>query len=105
MKNHLNEKRLRKVAESIFVSKISYSLQLLGKVKSKEDQPSQIDFEKIQLIQNKMARLLEKTKISEHKTTKSIVNNINMLSVNQMNAQIKLNFYCKYKSHFSFQYQ
>ena len=44
----------------------------------------------IQLIQNKLARVLNNVKLSDHKTTKSLLTNIDMPSVNQLNAQIKI---------------
>ena len=44
----------------------------------------------IQLLQNKLTRFLNGTQIKDKISTKSILNNLNMLSVNQMNAQVKL---------------
>ena len=45
----------------------------------------------IQLMQNKLLRFLNGTVISDKVNTNSILNNLNLLSVNQMNAQAKLN--------------
>ena len=42
------------------------------------------------MVQNKLARFLNNAKISDRKTTKSLLANLNMLSVNQLNGQIKL---------------
>ena len=44
----------------------------------------------LQKTQNKMLRFLNKSKIKDKISTKSILENMNMLSVNQTNAQIKL---------------
>ena len=44
----------------------------------------------IQLIQSKLVRVLSNVKLSDHKTTKSLLTNIDMPSVNQLNAQIKI---------------
>ena len=44
----------------------------------------------IQLTQNKLTRFLNGTLIKDQISTKSILDSLNMLSVNQINAQIKL---------------
>ena len=91
LNNQLNKNAMKKVADSIFNSKIRYGLQLMGKVKShSEDGGMQKDLKVIQLMQNKMVRLLNNVKISDKQSTISLLKNVNMLSVNQINAQIKL---------------
>ena len=63
----------------------------LVKVKSlDEDGGLQKDLKAIQLMQNKMVRLLTNTKLSDKQTTSSLFKKVNMLTVNQTNAQIKL---------------
>ena len=44
----------------------------------------------LQKVQNKLFRLLNNTRISDKINTKSIALNLKMLSVNQINAQVKL---------------
>ena len=44
----------------------------------------------LQLSQNKMLRLLNGSRISDQISTSSLLTKFNMLSVNQINAQIKL---------------
>ena len=44
----------------------------------------------LQKTQNKMLRFLNKTRVSDKINTGSILNKFNMVSVNQLNAQIKL---------------
>ena len=44
----------------------------------------------IQKTQNKLTRFLNNSKISDKISTKTLLKNINGLSVNQLNAQIKL---------------
>ena len=44
----------------------------------------------IQKTQNKLTRFLNNAKISDKISTKTLLKNINGLSVNQLNAQIKL---------------
>ena len=41
-------------------------------------------------MKNKMVRLLNKVKLSDKQSTISLFKKVNMLSVNQINAQIKL---------------
>ena len=48
------------------------------------------DLHEIQLVQNKMIRFLNKKRISDKVKTEILITNLNMLSVNRMNAQIKL---------------
>ena len=91
LNNQLNKNAMRKVADSIFNSKIRYSLQLIGKVRSQDqDGGMQKDLKAIQLMQNKMVRLLNKVKLSDKLSTISLFKKVNLLSVNQINAQIKL---------------
>ena len=47
--------------------------------------------EDIQLIQNKLLRFLANKKLSDKIKTSTLLKDLNMLSVNQMNAQIKTN--------------
>ena len=44
----------------------------------------------IQKVQNKLFRLLNNSNIKDKIPTKNIANDLNMLSVNQINAQVKL---------------
>ena len=78
------------VAESIFISKLRYGLQLLGQVRWKEEDAQAQGLEQLQKSQNKLLRLLNSTRISDKINTKSMLEKHNMLSVNQINAQIKL---------------
>ena len=47
-------------------------------------------FKAIQLVQNKLLRLLNGTKIKDKISTKSLLLKFDMTSVNQLNAQVKL---------------
>ncbi len=44
----------------------------------------------VQRLQNKMLRILDRALVSDRKSTKTLLDNQNMLSVNQIAAQIKL---------------
>ena len=90
LKNFLNQKALCKVAESIFMSKVRYGLQLMGKVRLSEEDPKNIDLWAIQKAQNKLVRLLAGSRLNDRVSTKSLLDKFAMLSVNQMHAQIKL---------------
>ena len=90
LSNSVNKKSLKKVADSLFTSKIRYGLQLLGKVRWNESDTVTQDLKNIQLIQNKMLRLLNGKKLIDKVSTKELLNNLEMLSVNQMNASIKI---------------
>ena len=65
--NQLNKECLRKVAESLFISKIRYGLQLLGKVRTDETQAIQSYLSAMQKTQNKLVRFLNNVRISDCK--------------------------------------
>ena len=90
LKNHLNKKSLIRIAESIFTSKLRYGLQLMGKIRWLDSDSKNNELMSLQKVQNRMTRLLNNAKISDKINTKTLLANINGLSVNQLNAQIKL---------------
>ena len=90
MKNHLLPSGLRKVAESLFNSKIRYGLQMCGKIRWNISDTTPKLMKDLQMSQNKMLRLLNGSRISDKISTSSLLTKFNMLSVNQINAQMKL---------------
>ena len=63
----------------------------MGKVRiQEEDGGLQTDLKALQLMQNKMVRMVNHVKLSDKQTTSSLLKRINMISVNQINAQIKI---------------
>ena len=74
----------------MFTSKLRYGLQLLGKVRSKNSDPECEDFKAIQLIQNNLMRALNRTKVKDMVSISSLLSKFEMLSINQLNAQVKL---------------
>ena len=90
MRNHVNETCLQKVANSIYTSKFRYGLQLCAKVRCQEEDSTNKYMKELQKNQNKLLRFLNRKKISDKINTKTLLRNVNMLSVNQTNAQIKL---------------
>ena len=67
-----------------------YGIHLCGKVRLSNEDPTQGFMEELQKAQNKMLRLLNNSRIKDKITTKSILAKLNMLSANQINAQVKL---------------
>ena len=90
MKSQLLTPGLRKIAESLFNSKIRYGLQLCIKIRWHDSDTTPKLLKDLQLSQNKMLRLLNGSRISDRISTASLLTKFNMLSVNQINAQIKL---------------
>ncbi len=79
-----------KVVDGIFTSKLRYGLQLFGKVRSKESDPECADFKAIQVVQNNLMRSLNGSKVKDMISTSSLLTKFGMLSLNQLNAQVKL---------------
>ena len=90
LSNHLDKPQLKKVADSIWTSKLRYGLQLYGPVRKNNSDPQMADFEKLQIAQNNMLRTLEKVKVSDKVSIKYLLDKTQMLSVNQTLAHIKL---------------
>ena len=62
----------------------------MGKVRRTEEDPKNAELMAIQKVQNKLIRLLNNTKISDRVSSAELLEQLGMLSVNQINAQIKL---------------
>ena len=86
----ISKNGLRRIVDSLYTSKVRYGLQLLGKVRLSDEDPTNGLLSKLQVTQNKMARFLNNSKISDKISNKEIFSKSNMLSVNQLNCQIKL---------------
>ena len=87
---HLSKKSVLKLVDGLFTSKVRYGLQLLGNVRCNNSDPTCANLHAIQLVQSKLLRFLNGTKVSDKVTTVSMLKKFNMLAVNQMNAQSKL---------------
>ena len=90
LKNHLPSPKIRNVAESLWTSKLRYGLQTWANVRLTEDQPSHYLAIEAQKAQNNLLRTLCNKKLSDRENIGKMLQNQNMLSVNQMAAQIKL---------------
>ena len=90
LQNVMNRSALIKVANSLFMSKIRYGLQLLGKVRLTNEDSSNEVMKTLQVAQNKLVRLLNGKTLKDKINTEVLLKNIGMASVNQINCQIKL---------------
>ena len=86
----ISKERLRRVADSLYTSKIRYGIQLFGMVRLKEDDVMDPLMKRLQSTQNKFARFINGSTLKNKISTKSIFKSHNLLSVNQINAQVKL---------------
>ena len=86
----LHQDRLKKIADSLYQSKIRYGVQLLGNVRMKNDDPSQKLLGSLQVAQNKLARFLNGNSLLDKIPTLEIFKELKIPSCNQINAQIKL---------------
>ena len=90
LSNHISKDRLRKIADSLYTSKIRYGVQLYGNVRTKEEDVEQKLLGSIQVAQNKLARFLNGNSLMDKIHTTQIYKELNLQSVNQINAQTKL---------------
>ena len=90
LRNHLSDVCIKKVADSIFTSKLRYGLQLCSKVGWSSEEKMEGLMKDLQKTQNKLIRFLNKSTIKDKVNTGSMLRKLNMASVNQLNAQIKL---------------
>ena len=67
-----------------------YGLQLLGRVRLTTEDPECAAFKSIQVLQNNLMRTLNGSKIKDMISIKSLLQKFDMLSVNQIDASIKL---------------
>ena len=81
---------MKRINDSLYTSKIRYGLQLFGKVRLNELDPIETLLESLQITQNKFARFVHGSNLMDRINTKLIFKETNLLSVNQLNAQIKL---------------
>ena len=79
LRNHLNTTSLMKLVDGLFISKIRYGLQLIGKVRILESDPSNKDIENVQKVQNKLLRMFTNTKLQDMVSTSSLLKQTNMI--------------------------
>ena len=90
MRSHLSMKAVLKLVDGLFTSKIRYGLQLYGRVRRNDDSPMDDDLKTIQKVQNELMRYLTGCQLKDRVSVMTLLKKLNMVSVNQLNAQIKL---------------
>ena len=78
------------VVHSLWVSQLRYGLQLCTKVQILNDDTKSTAMKSLQQTQNRMLRAINNSKIKDRVSVSSMLNKFNLLSVNQLAAQIKL---------------
>ena len=86
----ISNDRMKRISDSLYTSKIRYGVQLYGKVRIHDQDPLDTLLESLQVTQNKFARFLHGSSLMDRISTKTIFTETNLLSINQINAQIKL---------------
>ena len=88
--NHLPVNKIAGIVDGIWSSKLRYGLQLFSEVRLKEESPHNKHMSQIQKAQNKLLRVICGVTLSDRNSIKSLLYKANLLSVNQMSAQVKL---------------
>ena len=65
LSNSISKDRLKKIADSLYMSKIRYGVQMFGNVRTKEEEAKQKTLGSIQVSQNKLARFLNGNKLMD----------------------------------------
>ena len=84
--NQVPRNKLKNLADSLWMSKLRYGLQLCAKVRMNEEETTNQYVKATQIAQNKMLRLLEYSKISNRRRIKDMLEKHDLLSVNQTSA-------------------
>ena len=82
--------KLINVLHSLCVSKLRYGLQLCTTTRITPEEKRSANGKNLQLTQNRMLRAINGSKIRDKISTESMLTKFNLLSVNQLSAQIKL---------------
>ena len=88
--NHIPKNKVRRVVDSIWMSKLRYGLQLTQRVRLEEEERKSKNIKATQIAQNKVLRLLDGSKTKDRRSIAEMLTKFNLLSVNQTSAQIKL---------------
>ena len=78
------------IVHSLWVSKLRFGLQLCTKVQQTNEDRKCTAMKSLQLTQNRMLRAINGSKIKDKISIASMLNKFNLLSVNQLAANIKL---------------
>jgi hypothetical protein len=78
------------IVHSLWVSKLRYGLQLCTKVQLTPEERKSTLMKSLQLTQNRLLRLLNNSRVADKISTKTLLEKFQLLSVNQLAAEIKL---------------
>ena len=84
------KEKLMTIVHSLWMSKLRYGLQLCTRVRQSESTTKTKFTKSLQITQNRMLRLINNTRIKDKISTSHMLKKFNLLSVNQLSAQIKL---------------
>ena len=82
--------KILSIVHALWISKLRYGLQLCSKVRLCEEDPKPAYMNELQLTQNRLLRALNNTKVKDKVSTREMLDKFELLSVNQLAAQIKL---------------
>jgi hypothetical protein len=88
--SHLSLRSVEKVVDGLFTSKIRYGLHLLGKARLTSEDPVCATFKAVQMVQNKMLRVLNRSQTKDKVSIESMLAKFKVTSVNRLNASAKL---------------
>ncbi len=89
VQNQLPKEKLLCVVHSLLMSKLRYGLQLYSKAVLNEDETRSPILKALQLTQNRMLRGINKSRIRDKISIKSMLKKLDLLLVNQLVVQIK----------------
>ena len=90
IQNHLPQDKLLCVVHSLWMSRLRYGLQFYSRVAIDNDDRKSNILKSLQLTQNRMLRGINRSQVRDKISTKSLLENYGLLSVNQVAAQMKL---------------
>ena len=71
--NQLPKNEVLKVVHCLWMAKLRYGLQLCNQVRTKQEDPSNLQMEAIQVTQNKMLRMLDRVTLKDHVSNTSLL--------------------------------
>ena len=87
---HIPKCKMMNIVHSLWISKLRYGLQLCTKVQLSPEERKPALMKSLQLTQNRLLRLLNNSRVADKISTKSMLEKFQILSVNQLAAEIKL---------------
>ena len=90
IQNQLPKDKLLCVVHSLWMSRLRYGLQLYTKSVLTEEENRSPILKALQLTQNRMLRCINKSKISDKISIRTMLEKFDLVSVNQLAIQIKL---------------